>query len=205
MSMQARQFWPPIKHKLLYTNLIVYGATLVLLVVFGHELMWAQKTLRGYVFSGNIPPSADRLLVSEAIRGAKRGEALEHTRRLLERAVQIEPYSNARLLLGYCYLRQAEYDKMLACYEQYRSIDPSHIDVYRDMIEVLERKQDRKAIARLLTEGSEHFRRRIELYQPHLDPDVQGEFNLKALRIYKKAQEGLKLLEKIEKRLNNSK
>lgn len=207
--MRARRFWPPIKHKLLYANLIVYGVTLVLLLVFGRELIWAQKTLRGYLFAGNIPPTADKLLVGEAIKCSReKDEDVKRIQYLLERAVQIEPYGEARLLLGYCYLRQGEYDKMLDCYNQYRSIDPSYIDVYKDMIKVLEKKQDRKGHlwrAQLLTEGIKHFRRRVELYQPHYDPNVPEVFNHKAFKVYRDSQEGLKFLEKMQEKLNDSK
>ena len=65
--MQVKQFWPPTKHKLLYANLIVYGVTIVLLLVFRHELIWAQSAFRFYALSGpELPPSTDNLLLQEA-------------------------------------------------------------------------------------------------------------------------------------------
>jgi len=199
--MPARRFWPPTKHKLFYVNLIVYGVTIVLLAVFHHELIWAQKALRIYLFAEGVPNSKDRVLIAQAIQGVKKGEDVKHIQRLFEQVVQIEPYSEARAMLGYCYFKQGEYDKMLACYEEYRSINPFHINVYKDMIEVLEKKQDRKAIAQLLTEGIKHFRRRLELYKPHYDPNVLEIFNQKAFKVYKDSQEALKLLEKKQEQL----
>lgn len=203
--MQARRYWPPTKHKLFYANLIVYSVVVVLLVAFHNELIWSQKALRGFLFTGSVPPSADRLLVAEALRGARKKADIRHLQQLFERAVQIEPYSEARLMLGYCYLVQGESDKMLTCCDQYRTINPSHIDIYKYMIKILEEKQDRKAAEQLLMEGISHFRRRIELYRPHYDPNVPKVFNQKALRIYKEAQEGLKFLEKTQEQLKDSK
>ncbi len=198
--MQERRFWPPTKHKLLYANLIVYGLVIVLLAVFHHELIWAQKTLRGYLFSGNIPPSKDRLLMAEAIKKLKKDESISHVQSILERALQIDPYSNARLLLGDCYLWQGHNEKMLACYDRYRSINPSVIDIYTKMIEILEKKQDHNAIEQLLAEGIEHFRRRVELYQPLYDPTVPKEFNIKALNVYNTSKEGLERLKKVQEK-----
>lgn len=199
--MRARRFWPPTKHKLLYANLIVYSVTLVLLLVFHHELIWAQKTLRGYVFSGNIPGSKDMLLIRDATRYHKAGDDVKSIQ-CLKQALQINPYSEAQLLLG---LMQNDDNKMLDYYNRYRLIDPSVTTVYTHMVNILGKKQDRKAMAQLLTEGIKHFRRRIELYQPHYDPNVPKEFNLKALMVYNRAQKGLELLEKIQKQLNDSK
>jgi tetratricopeptide (TPR) repeat protein len=198
MSMQAKRFWPPIKHKLLYANLIAYGVMIVLLLVFYQELIWAQKTLRSYASLGTFEPSADNLLLQEATKSLKEGGGVEHSQHLLEQALQIEPYSRARLLLGICYLRQGNDEKMLACYEQYRLIEPSFLGVYIPMIDILKKKQDYAAINNLLAEGVSYFHRRIELYQPHLDPNVPKQFNAKALVIYNKAKENLETLQKIQ-------
>ncbi|UCF44076.1 MAG: hypothetical protein JSV99_03920 [Planctomycetota bacterium] len=202
--MQARQFWPPTKHKLLYGNLIVYGVTAILLLLFFHELIWAQKTFRG-LLSGNIPPSADKFLIQDAKEYLKEGKNAESIQRLLERALQIEPYSEALILLGNCHLMQGNEDEMLACYEQYRSINPSSIGVYMNMIEILARKHDDKTINQLLTEGIKHFQRRAELYQPHYDPNVPKPFNIKALTIYNRSQEALEILRNVQEQLRDSK
>ena len=202
--MQARRFWPPTKHKLFYANFIVYATILLLVIVFYNDLMWSQKTLRGYVISGETPPSADRLLVRDALICTKKGGDIKRVQQFLEKAVQIEPYSDARVLLGYCYLKQGQYDKMLASYNRYRSINPAYIDIYRDMITVLEKKQNRQAINQLLTEGIQHFRQRVSLYKPHYDPNVLDVFNHKAYTIYKEAKDGLEFLEKMQEQLSKS-
>ncbi len=196
--MQASRFWPPIKHKLLYANLIVYGVTIVLLLVFHQELMWAQKVLRSYASLSTCDPPADNLLLQEAMKSLKAGGSVEHNQHLLEQALQIDPYSRARLLLGICYLRQGNDEKMLACYEQHRSIEPSFLGVYIQTINILKKKQDYAAINKLLAEGTRYYRRRVELYQPHLDPNVPKEFNAKALMIYNSAKEDLETLQKIQ-------
>jgi tetratricopeptide (TPR) repeat protein len=200
--MQAKQYWLPIKeHKQLYANLIVYSVTIVLVLMFHRELMWAQKLLRSHLFSNSIPSSIDRQLISQAVRGAEKGEDVNQVQRLFKQALEIDPYSEARLLLGYCYFRQGEYDKMLACYDQYRLINPSDIDTYKGMLDVLKEKQDSKAVEQLLTEGIQHFRRRVELYKPYYDPNVSEVFNHKAFTVYNNAQEGLKFLEDTQEQL----
>jgi tetratricopeptide (TPR) repeat protein len=203
--MQAKRFWPPTKHKILYCNLIVYGATTVLLLLFYHDLIWAQKTLRGYLLSGNIPPSADKFLIQDAKKYLKEGKNVKTTQHLLERALQIEPYSEALILLGNCHLMQGNEDEMLAYYEKYRSIDPSSLGVYLNMIEILTRKHDEQTINQLLTEGIKYFKKRAELYQPHYDPNVPEPFNIKALKIYNRAQEASEILRNIQEQLRDSK
>jgi tetratricopeptide (TPR) repeat protein len=203
--MQAKRFWHPTKHKLLYANFIVYGVIFVLIPVFHHELVWAQKTLYGYLISGNIPPSADKLLIGEAIKHKQKGEDVNSVQPLLERAVQIEPYSEANILLGYCYQSRGDYDKALVCYEKYRLANPYYAGLYKEIIEILEKKQDHKAIEQLLTEGIRRFQQRIELYKPHYDSNVPEVFNQKASAVYKDAQDGLNFLEKMQEQSNISK
>lgn len=205
MSTVAKRFWPPTEHKLLYANLIVYGVTIALLLAFNQQLMWSQKMLRSYIGLGVAKPPADNILVQEAMKHLKAGEDIKRCQQLLEQALEIESYSKARLLLGICYLRQGDKDKMLDCYEQYRMIDPSFVGVYTPMIKILLEKDDREAIEKLLTEGIEHFKKRIELYEPQIDPTVPERFNLKALKVYKTSKEGLGLLEKMQEQLKHPK
>ena len=85
--MQERRFWHPIKHKLLYANLIIYGVNIILLVVFTHELMWAQKNLRAYLWTDNFPPTEDMLLIQEVQKDLRTGGSPEHHEQLLKRAL----------------------------------------------------------------------------------------------------------------------
>ncbi len=203
--MQVKRFWPPIRHKLLYANLVIYGIIIVLISMFHRELLWSQKLLQDYMYAGNFDPPADMQLLNEAVQSIRIGEDMKHTQRILERAVEIDPYSRARIMLGAFYARQGDDDKALACYDRYRSIDPSVISNYTDIIRILAKRQDYEAINRLLTDGINHFRRRVELYQPHRDPNVANEeFNIKAVRIYRMSQEGLKHLKDIQTQLKTS-
>jgi tetratricopeptide (TPR) repeat protein len=203
--MQAKQFWPPTKHKLLYANFIVYGAIFVLAFVFFHELAWARKALYGYLVSGNIPSSQDRQLMNEAVKLKQQGEDINSIQPLLERAVQIEPYSEARILLGYCFLSKGDYDNAMACFEKYRSINPSYAGIYKDIIDIFEKQNNHKAIEQILTEGIQDFQRRVELYKPYYDANVLEPFNQKAFAVYKNAQDGLVFLQEMQKQLNSSK
>ena len=197
--MRAKQFWLPIKHKLLYANLIVYSVTIILLVIFNHELMWAQKNLRAYLWTGNFPPTEDMLLIQEAQKYLKTGESPERSEQLLKRALEIDPYGRANLWLGIYYLRKGNDDKMLSYFDRYLSIDPGNFAAYQFKGPVLAKREDRKRLSQLITEGLKHFRRRVELYQPHPDPNVPAAFNLKAVKVYKMSQDGLAILEKIKK------
>lgn len=203
--MQARRFWPHIKHKLFYTNLVVYGIIVVVLVAFNHELMWAQKIFRAYAFTNNIPASKDYLLIGEATKNISAGEDIQNIQPLIEQALEINPYSEARFLLGNCYLIRGDEDTMLDYYEQYLKINPSVSGIYVNMIRILMKKGDYDAINQLVTEGIANFRRRVELYRPHEDPNVREEFNLKALKIYNNAHVGLKRLRKIQAKLDKTK
>lgn len=200
--MQERPFWHPIKHKLLYTNLIVYGVTIILLMAFNHELMWAQKTLRAYLWTDKFPPTDDMLLIQEAQRYLRTGENPERSEQLLKRALEVDPYGRASLWLGIYYLRQGNDDKMLSYLDRYRSIDPSNLVAYQFMGPVLGKRKEYKRIRQLIMEGTKHFHRRVEHYKPHTDPNVQEEFNLKAKEVYKMSQDGLTYFEKIKKKFN---
>ncbi len=203
--MRVRRFWPLTKHKLLYANLVVYGAIIVLVLAFDCKLIWARKTLCSYAFSGKLPPPAEASLIQEAMEIVKTGGDIEQAQRLLERALQIDPHGQARLLLGACYLGQGDEDKALEYYDRYRSINPSSIEVYMEIGKILEKKHNSKALDRFLTDGIEYFRRRIELYKPRYDFTVPKEFNLKTLKVYNESQEALKYLEKMQEKLRDSK
>jgi tetratricopeptide (TPR) repeat protein len=202
MFMQEKRFWHLIKHKLFYANLIIYGVMIILVLTFHQDMAWSQKTLWAYMWSGAFTSTADVQLCNEAVRGIKAGEDAERIRHILEQAAEIDPYGRAQTLLGAWYMKQGDDDKALACYNRYRSINPSAIDSYISIINILQKKQDYEAINQLLTDGIKHFSRRVKLYRPHPDPNVsQKEFNIKAVMIYEKSQEGLKLLKEMQKRL----
>ena len=203
--MQAKRFWPPTKYKLLYANFIVYSVIVVLVLCFYHDLIWARKTLRGYLFTGNIAASKDVLLIHEATKSLRAGQDIDSLIPLLEKSHEINPYGNAQLFLGAYYLRQREYAKMLEYYESFRHINPSVISIYTDMFQVLSKKQDRAAIQRLIGDGIKHYQRRVELYQPRQDPSVEKKFNAKAVMIYNKSKEDLELLKKIRSAMRTEK
>ena len=196
--MRGKRFWPPTKHKLLYTNLIVYGVIIVLLFLFHRELIWAQKTLYGCLISNKFDPPAANLLMNKFLINSQTGKDAEMHHHLLEEAFKIDPYSHAPLLLGDYYVQRGNMDKALAYYDRFRSIDPAFLDVYIKMIEILEEKQSREAKDQLLAGGIKHFRWRVEHYQPRFDPSVSAVFNMKASRIHDMSREGLERLEKIQ-------
>jgi len=203
--MQVKQFWPPTKHKLLYLNLFVYCAVVFLCVFFQSQLLWAKKSLDGYLFTGNIPASKDVELFYEATNGLRAGKGAKELVPLLERSIEINPYGDASPLLGTYYLSKGDYAKTLSYYDGYRSINPSVINIYTGMVTVFIKQQDIESAKKVVSEGIVHYRRRIELYKPSPANDVQKEFNLKALAIYDKSKKDLAILESLEKRLDKAK
>lgn len=195
--MRVKQFWPPIRHKLFYANLIIYGAAFFLVLMFHRDLIWASRASRFYISNGSLDTHKDTMLLQEAMASLK-ADNIEKCRNLVNESMQINPYTQARILLGLCYLRQEDNDKMLECYNEHRRIEPSFIGSYIQMITVLETKQDFDTINQLLEEGIEHFRRQVRLYRPHPDPDVPEHFNIKASKIYNELRQSLKLLEDMQ-------
>jgi tetratricopeptide (TPR) repeat protein len=194
--------WPRTDRWLLYANLLVYGSTIALLIGFHREMSWAAKTVDAYVRSGRYQTTADRLLVKQAMNYRKKHEAdLEGVAALLQRAVEVDAYSNARILLAATYHRQGEDDRALAMYERYRSIDPLVLQVYMAMVEILEKRGEKEAAEQLLTEGIRHFRIRLERYEPHVDPSAAQAFNFKAWGVHRRLTEELEALEKARARI----
>ncbi len=185
-------------------NIAIYALIIIFLALFHRELIWAQKTLRGYLFTGQLDPPASNLLMLEALKYPRKDREAERHFQLLEKAYQIEPYSLVLLMLGDFHAEQGQDDLALDLYNRFRSMDPSYADVYFKMADILERKGDQGAVYQLLEEGIEHFKKRVVLYQPHYDPSVAQEFNIKAAKLYSMSKEGLKRLERIKEELKDS-
>lgn len=192
----------PTKHKLLYANIVIYGAVIVLVLLFHRDLIWAGRSSRFYMSSGSLDTSKDNLLTEEAMEYIKSGD-IDTGQRLLIESLQINPYARTKLLLGISYLRLGDENKMLECFDEYRKIEPSFIGIHIQMINVLEKKQDFAAINQLLTDSIEHFRRQVSLYQPHYDPNAPKSANIKSVKVYNELQQSLKLLENMQQKFNN--
>jgi tetratricopeptide (TPR) repeat protein len=201
--MAVKPFSLIMKNKLLLADLLVYAAIVVLLLIFSRQLFWGQKVLRGYLFNGNIPASKDKLLVAEATRLYMDGKDISEYKPLLEKALKIEPYSEAALLLGNIALWQGNEQKMLQYYEKYRSINPYVSSIYVNMTDVLVKQGNVKKAQLLLADGIKKYERRLELYKPVPDPNVNNEFNQKAVYIYQRTQQGLDLLKQIQQQLQS--
>ena len=194
--MPVRRYWPRTDRWLLYANLVVYGTTLALVAAFHGELGWAVKALDGYLRTEAFPPTADRLLVGEAMRYATAHEGdLDGVAALLEQAVEIDPNGQGLLLLAGLEASRGRDDEALALYERYRSIDPYNIQVYAAMVTLFDRRGDRDAAERLLTAGVELFRDQVERQEPRPDPAVAENFNNKASMIHQTAKQQLLQLE----------
>jgi len=196
--MPVKRYWPRTDRWLLYANLVVYGTTLALVVAFHGELGWAVKALDGYLRTDTFPPTADRLLVAEAMRYATAHEGeFDGGAALLEQAVAIGPNGQGLLMLAGLEASRGRDDEALALYAKYRSIDPYNIQVYAAMVAIFERRGDPQAAERLLAEGVELFRDRVTRHEPRSDPAVAEKFNLKALKVHQAAKQELQQLEQV--------
>ena len=194
--MPVRRYWPRTDRWLLYANLVVFGTTLALVAIFHGELGWAVKALDGYLRTNDYPPTADQLLVGEAMRYGNAHEGdFDGVAAFLKQAVEIDPNGQALFLLAELEASRGEEDKALALYERYRSIDPYAIQVYAALVTILEKRGDREAAERLLAEGVELFRGYIARQEPRPDPTVAAEFNQKASMIQQAAKQALQQLE----------
>ena len=193
--MPEKLSWLPTNNRLFYVNLFIYSLIIVIAVVFSHELMWAQKALRGYLWSSNFDPPADMILSKEAqIYLAPDGD-LDHAQQLLEKAIGIDPYSRAHYYLGNCFVLQQKTDDALNSYERFRHIDPSYWRLYLNSIRLLADKKDINALEDLLLNGIETFKKRVDQYQPRPDESVEQPFNEKAAKTYQVSVEVLKRLQ----------
>jgi tetratricopeptide (TPR) repeat protein len=193
--MPEKPSWLNIKNRYVFINLFVYGLIIILLVLFRHELYWAQKTLCGYLWTNNFDPPADILLLKEAETYLGPNGDLKDAEQLLIKAIQIDPYSRANYYLGNCYADQNKFDDALKYYERFRKIDPSFWRIYLNSIQLLKIKRDIDTLEVLLKEGINFYKKRVELYQPRLDETVEKRFNDKALETYLISTEVLKRLE----------
>ncbi len=194
--MPVRRYWPRTDRWLLYGNLVVYVTALALVATFHGELGWAVKALDGYLRTGDYSPTADRLLVGEAMRYGNTHEGdFDGVAVFLEQAVEIDPNGHAVFLLAGLEASRGEDELALALYERYLSIDPYAIQVYAAMAAILDKRGDLEAADRLLADGVELFRGYVVRQEPRLDPTVPVEFNQKASRIHQTAEQGLEQLE----------
>lgn len=199
--MQAKRSWLPTKNKLLYGNILVYCTIVVIFLVFSKDIIWGQKTVESYLFNKPLLPSADNLLIAEAGENLKKKQKVGHSKELLEKAMQIDPYSNAGLLLGICHIAQGNTDKMIETYQQYLSINPSHLGAYIQLINVFSKQQKYDQIDNLLNIGIEHFQQRSKLYEPQIDSEVDQHYNAKASKIHQESLQALKQLTMIKEQV----
>ena len=196
--MPVRRYWPRTDRWLLYANLVVYGTALALVAIFHGELGWAVKALDGYLRTNDYPPTADQLLVGQAMRYGNAHEGdFDGVAAFLERAVEVDPNGQALLLLAGLEASRGEDELALALYERYLSIDPYAIQVYAAIVTIFDKRGDREAADRLLAEGIELFRSYVARQEPRPDPTVPEEFNQKASTIHEKAKQGLEQLEHV--------
>lgn len=201
--MAAKLFSLITKRKLILADLSVYITIVILLLIFSKQLLWGQRILRSYLFDGDIPASKDKQLIAEATRLYKDGKDISTYKPLLEEALKIEPYSEAGLLLGNIALWQGNEQKMLQYYEKYRSINPYVSSIYINMLDVLLKQGKTEKAKSLLDDGIKKYEKRLEVYKPVPDPNVEEAFNQKAVYIYQKAQQELGLLKKLKQQLQS--
>ena len=170
---------------------MVYCAIAIVFLVFSTDIIWGGGALNSYLLNKPLQPSADSICIKMAGENLKKKQKLEHSKQLLEKAIKIDPYSNAWLLLGICHIAQNDTDKMIETYQRYLAINPSSEGAYTQLIRVFSREKKYDQADKLLDTGIDQFQKRSKLYKPHVDKDVKQEYNNKALRIYQESLQAL--------------
>jgi tetratricopeptide (TPR) repeat protein len=195
--MPVKQSWPRTDRRLLYANLVVYAAMLLVVAIYHGELRWAARSLDAYVRTGDYPATADRQLVGKARQyGSAHEGDFDGVADYLERAVAVDPNGVALFLLAGLEASRGEDDLALELYERYRAIDAYDIEVYEAMVAIFERRGDWEAAERLLAEGVELFRDHATRQTPRPDPAASSQSNEKARMIHETARRGLEKLER---------
>jgi tetratricopeptide (TPR) repeat protein len=179
----------------------LFGLLCCLEGVFYSELSWARRELPNYL-KGTVSAPLETQLIIGAANILQREEDFQAALPLLERAVQIDPNSEAVFWLGEYYFRKKEPNKALHYYCRYLDIDPLCSEAYLRMAQINHMQGEDEKARSLLTVGIE----RLSDYHAaglYKDPTVPENCSKKAETLYSKCTTSLNRLQAELEKLSN--
>lgn len=180
---------------LVYLNLLIFITIAVLVSCYWKELNWATRSFPKYL-TGEIEDPRERILYREAVYYLEEDRDLDTAKKLLEESIKIDPYSEARYLLGEYYFLKEDYGSSLKELTAYAQLYPANSEAYLKMAEIYEKSGDERKAISVLKRGLNENLENVERYKPYFDSSVEGEYNQKAQEVYETYKYQAKILKK---------
>ncbi len=178
-----------------HLNVGIYLTLGVIVLIYAPELGWAVRALPVYL-RGDIPGPVERAMYQQAAK-LPAAEAIP----LLRRSIEIDPNTEAVLILAKKLEEAGQPEEAREHYERYIQIDPYAREAYVELAALLEKQGKREQAMHVLEQGARHFRSNFERFRPHEDPAAEARENDKARRVYAEYRESAQQLEAAVKRL----
>lgn len=175
----------------LKVNLLLYGVIACLAAVFWGELAWSWRALAAMAQGGIESPLENRLTWDAEPLMAREPE---RARAMLERALAIDPYGDARFRLAELALQRRDFAEAEGLLGTSLKVDPTLTEGYLKLAWLL-RRTDRDPLARATLEQGIAYFQDFEAYRPRPDPTVGEMYNRKALEVYERYRRSLATLE----------
>ena len=179
---------------LVYMNLLIFITIAVLVTCYSKELNWATGSFSDYL-TGDIEYPREITLYREAEYYLEERD-LDSAKRLLEELIGIDPYSEARYLLGEYYFLAGDYDSSLRELTEYTQLYQTNSGAYLKVAKIYEKSGDKKKAISILRRGLNENLDNVERYKPDLDFSVEEECNQKAQQGYETYKYQSKVLKK---------
>lgn len=180
---------------LVYLNLLIFITIAVLVSCYWKELNWATRSFPKYL-AGEIEDPRERILYRAAVYYLEEDRDLDTAKRLLEESIKIDPYSEARYLLGEYYFLKEDYGSSLKELTEYTQLYPANSEAYLKMARIYEKSGDERKAISVLKRGLNENLENVERYKPYFDSSVEGEYNQKAQEVYETYKYQAKILKK---------
>lgn len=148
------------------------------------------------VTEGDIVYGGETILYREAVYYLEEDRDLDTAKKLLEESIKIDPYSEARYLLGEYYFLKEDYGSSLKELTAYAQLYPANSEAYLKMAEIYEKSGDERKAISVLKRGLNENLENVERYKPYFDSSVEGEYNQKAQEVYETYKYQAKILKK---------
>ena len=166
-----------------HINLAIFALLLVLLAVYGSGLARARDALPAYLTGRPLEPVEVRL-EREAVTLLRGQGDVEHAKRLLERAVGIDPNSSAAYVLGDVLKMEGDLEGALGRHLEYNRIAPWFYPAYLSLAAIYEGQGRRSERLAILERGRTHFDALVERFAPQPDATVDERYNGKAEAVH---------------------